>query len=74
MPMHIEIKINDKTIYTVKVSNLGGKIDGMCMYIIESKTIDNEYVHVVDHDRRDGALVLALKALHELDLDEKRDD
>jgi hypothetical protein len=74
MPMHIEIKINDKVIYNVKVSNMGGNVNGECLYMVHSKSIDGEYVNKVLHDRRDGAIVLAMKALNELDLEEKRDD
>jgi hypothetical protein len=74
MSMHIEIKINEKTIYTVKASNMRGDTNGECLYMIESKSTDGTIVTRVIHDRRDGALVLAMKALNEIDLEEKRDD
>jgi hypothetical protein len=79
MPMYIEIKINDRPIYDIRVSNEGGNINGECRYRVETKdtNIPLEYdllMYDLIHDRRDGALTLAIKAINELDLYEKRDD
>ena len=75
MPMQIDIKINGKPIYQIEVSNMGGNPNGDCLYEVAYTPIGcGRTVHKVMHDRRHGALTLAMKAINEIDHEEKRDD